>query len=127
MRESLQRRVVQLGLSDAVRIHGFVAAPLDIVASADLFVLPSLSEGVSRAALEALHLGVPVILRDADGNDELVQHQTNGRLFHRDGELAKAIADELTQARTWPRPSLVPTAMRQRHAARRLVDILKKP
>lgn len=121
---SLQRRVEQMGLGHAVRIHGFVADPLDLVAHADLFVLPSLSEGVSRAALEALHLGVPVILRNADGNDELVQHGHNGRLFRRDEELATAMADELARPRAWPRPSLVPLAMRQRDAAGQLLDIL---
>lgn len=122
---SLQRRVEQLGRSHTVRIHGFVADPLDLVAHADLFVLPSLSEGVSRAALEALHLGVPVILRNADGNDELVQHGHNGRLFCRDEELATAMADELARERAWPRPSLVPLRMRQRDATRQLLDTLR--
>ncbi len=127
LQESLQHRIGQLGLDNIVRIHGFVADPLDLIARADLFVLPSLSEGVSRAALEALHLGVPVVLRDADGNDELVQQGVNGRLFAHVEQLPTAMAEELARPRIWPRPSLVPPAMRQREAARQLMDILKGP
>ena len=37
-------------------------------------VLPSFSEGTSRAALESLFLGVPIILRDVDSNKDLIDN-----------------------------------------------------
>lgn len=40
--------------------------------TADLFVLPSLNEGMSNAALEAMACGLPVILTDVGGSQELV-------------------------------------------------------
>lgn len=120
----LRQQVHTLGLDDAVRLHGFVADPLPLVAGADLFVLPSLSEGLSRAALEALHLGVPAVLRDADGNRELVCDGHNGRLFRDDASLAGILAEELAVQRPWPRPCLVPPSMRQRHAAHALLQLL---
>jgi len=44
----------------------------------DLFILPSLAEGMSNAALEAMACGLPVLLTDTGGAQELVQN--NGRV-----------------------------------------------
>lgn len=121
----LRERIGRRADGPRVTLHGFVPQPLEHVATADVFVLPSLSEGLSRAALEALHLGVPVVLRDADGNRELVDEGRNGRLFTRDADLAGAIAAELARPRAWPRPSLLPPTMRQRRAADAFSQLLQ--
>lgn len=52
----------------------------------DLNVLPSISEGLSQALLEAMFLGVAVIATDAAGNPDLIQHNENGLLF-KDGDI----------------------------------------
>lgn len=108
----------QLQIDSHVRFHGFRADPLMIVRLADAFVLPSLSEGLSRACLEALHLGVPCVLRETDGNSELIQSDFNGVLFNRESELPSAMlrAAELSRSRSI-RSSLLPSAFRQQHAA----------
>jgi len=49
--------------------------------TADLFVLPSLNEGMSNAALEAMACGLPVILTDTGGSQELVN--ANGFIIPR--------------------------------------------
>uniref|UniRef100_A0A3P8WJI6 Glycosyltransferase 1 domain containing 1 n=1 Tax=Cynoglossus semilaevis TaxID=244447 RepID=A0A3P8WJI6_CYNSE len=41
----------------------------------------SVSEGMSAAVLEAMDLGVPVLVRDVPGNAALVRHEFNGLLF----------------------------------------------
>ncbi|KAJ8285842.1 hypothetical protein GJAV_G00031560 [Gymnothorax javanicus] len=41
----------------------------------------SVSEGMSAAILEAMHLGVPVVARDIPGNAAIVQHEETGLLF----------------------------------------------
>ncbi len=74
-------------LSEEVTFHGYLKKPFKIVSEADLLVLPSSSEGFSRASLEALCLGTPVILRDVDSNYELFEKPFSGSLFKYDYEL----------------------------------------
>lgn len=126
LRAQVQATIATLGLTEAVRVHGHLADPYPMLAGADAMVLPSLSEGVSRAALEALHLGVPCVLREADGNGALL-HSENGALFDDDSQLPTAM---LAAARLGKgiqkRASLVPPAFRQREAADRYLELLEQ-
>ena len=47
----------------------------------DLFLLPSLSEGISNAALEAMAIGIPLLSANCGGMDEVIIHGENGFLF----------------------------------------------
>ncbi|MDX6517564.1 MAG: hypothetical protein QOF50_410 [Gaiellaceae bacterium] len=49
-----------------------------LLASADLFVLPSLYEGHPKVLLEAMAAGVPVLGTDVDGISSLLRHGENG-------------------------------------------------
>ncbi len=51
---------------------------LPFLAAADLFVLPSPSEGLPGALIEAMAAGLPCIATDIPGNRELVQHEKTG-------------------------------------------------
>ena len=69
---SLKEKVKRAGLEKQVCFLGFredVAALLSLM---DIFVLPSLSEGLSIALLEAMAAGKPVIATNVGGNPELV-------------------------------------------------------
>ena len=46
----------------------------------DMFVLPSLGEGIANTILEAMACGLAVVATDVGGNPELVQHGFNGLL-----------------------------------------------
>ncbi len=59
-----------LGVSDAVRFLGHRDDIADLNAIADLFVLPSLFEGLPLAVLEAMSLGVPVVATRIGGTVE---------------------------------------------------------
>lgn len=124
----VREEAARLGVADAVRLRGFVAEPFDGIAGADALVLPSLSEGLSRAGLEALHLGVPCVMRRADGNAELITDGENGMLFDRDDDLASAMLAAARAARraTGLRPSLLPVGFRQAACAGRYLDLLER-
>jgi len=83
----------------------------------DLFVLPSLGEGISNTILEAMACGLPVIATDVGGNPELVLPGKTGTLVpaadHE--EMAQAL---LTYARDPARMSEVGKAARAEIEAR---------
>ena len=82
LKSSLEERVFNSGYDEKVRIHGHLSDPYPLIARADVFVLPSASEGVSRAAMEALYLGVPCVLRNVDGNVDLLRSHESGAVFN---------------------------------------------
>jgi glycosyltransferase involved in cell wall biosynthesis len=59
--ESLAARAAAHGLSDRVHLLGLRADVAAVLASADLFVLPSLSEGLPLALLEAMFAARPIV------------------------------------------------------------------
>jgi sugar transferase (PEP-CTERM/EpsH1 system associated) len=53
----------------------------ELLNALDVFVLPSLNEGISNALLEAMASGVPVVATAAGGNPEVVETGVSGMLF----------------------------------------------
>lgn len=62
--EELRRLHQKLGLEDTVRFLGHREDVGDLLAAADLFVFPSLWEGLGCAVLEAMAMGLPVVASD---------------------------------------------------------------
>ncbi len=52
----------------------------EVLRGLDLFVLPSLGEGIANTILEAMASGLAVVATNVGGNPELVQHGVNGLL-----------------------------------------------
>ncbi|MFZ6027530.1 MAG: glycosyltransferase family 4 protein [Chloroflexota bacterium] len=78
-----QQLAAALGLQAHVRFLGYVSRE-DVrkyCADADVFVLPSFYEGMSLAALEAMGVGLPLVLTRTGGTEELVAEGVNGLTF----------------------------------------------
>jgi sugar transferase (PEP-CTERM/EpsH1 system associated) len=74
-------------LPPAVRLLGDRPDVADLLRAFDVFVLPSLNEGISNTILEAMACGVPVIATEVGGNPELVADNVSGLLIPvHDGE-----------------------------------------
>ncbi len=72
-REALLRQARQAGVLERVRLAGYVEDLREIYSHADLFVFPSLQEGMPVALLEAMASGIPCLVSDIRGNRELVR------------------------------------------------------
>ena len=71
-----------------------------MLAGMDVFVLPSIAEGMSNTLLEAMAAGLPVVATRVGGNPELVEDGVTGRLVPRQDQAAldEAIAGYLDDA-----------------------------
>jgi sugar transferase (PEP-CTERM/EpsH1 system associated) len=69
-----------LRIKDKVMFLGVRADVPEILTAIDVFILPSLTEGISIAILEAMACGLPVIATDVGGNPEIVIHEHTGML-----------------------------------------------
>ena len=77
----LRRFAETLGIAKLTWLPGAIDNIPDALRRFDVFVLPSLSEGISNTLLEAMASGVPVVATAAGGNLELVDDGYCGRLF----------------------------------------------
>lgn len=125
--KGVEEEIRKYNLSEIIHVHGHLNELHHIVASADAFVLPSTSEGVSRACLEALFLGVPSVLRDVDGNGELIETGLNGILFNDDSELPMAMlsAANLSRKQQGAPISLLPPSFRQSVASDAYLNLVE--
>lgn len=82
LRARLEAQAAELGIGDSVTFTGLIDDVRPVLACLDLFVLPSLYvETFSNAALEAMAMGVPVILSRIGGADEMIRDGIEGLLI----------------------------------------------
>ncbi len=70
----------QHGVTQLAWLPGERADIPELMAAMDIFVLPSLGEGISNTLLEAMASGLPVVASDVGGNPELVRVGVTGQL-----------------------------------------------
>jgi glycosyltransferase involved in cell wall biosynthesis len=84
LRERVRAVLAEAGLEQHAWLPGKRDDVARIMRSFDLFVLPSLAEGISNTILEAMATGLPVLATDVGGNRELVRAGQTGTLVPRD-------------------------------------------
>jgi glycosyltransferase involved in cell wall biosynthesis len=97
---AVARRVQASPFRELVHLVGFQSDPRACYQAIDLLVIPSVNEGLSNAALEAMACGVPALVRSGCGHEQIITHGQDG----------------------WIHPLASPEEL-----ARRLVEILAEP
>lgn len=77
---NLKNLIKTLGLQNHFTIYQGLKDITHLYQSMDIFVLPSVDEGFSRAILEAMQFAIPVVVTNSGGNPEAVTHRKNGFL-----------------------------------------------
>jgi sugar transferase (PEP-CTERM/EpsH1 system associated) len=80
LREKSQKLLVAAGADGFAWAPGERADIPEILRAFDLFVLPSIAEGISNTILEAMASGLPVVATHVGGNPELVEQGRTGML-----------------------------------------------
>lgn len=102
LRDDLTSLAAELGVDRECLFTGPRADIYDLVGAMDLFVLPSLDEGIPLALLEAMALGRPVVATRVGGVPEGIRHRETGLLVEpRDERALAAACLEMAANREW--------------------------
>ncbi len=99
--EVLKKKAEALQLKNRVTFLGYVEPIWDYLDALDIFVLPTLSEGLGLSILEAMAVGKPVIATRVGGIPEIISHGDNGDLVSPGS--AKELADAILYLAATPR------------------------
>lgn len=104
LRMRLEQLADEQGIATITWFAGDRSDVPDLLRMMDVFVLPSLAEGVSNTVLEAMATGLPVVATRTGGNPELVSVDSTGQLVPVADD--RALADTLLELIDQPRKLL---------------------
>lgn len=98
--QKVRERIQNSSLRLRIHLTGFQSEPRECYRAFDLLVIPSINEGLSNAALEAMACGIPVLGNPGCGHEEIVTHGEEGWIadLRTPEKLAAELAAHLTQA-----------------------------
>ena len=93
LKARLRAKAEELGVRDRLKLLGFRKDIAELHKAADIFVFPSLQEGLPVALMEAMASGLPIVASKIRGNEDLISNNQGGYLINpKDSEqIAKAI------------------------------------
>lgn len=96
--DPLRQQAQALGVADSVHFIGAVEDPAEQLRASDVFVLPSVAEGMSNSLLEAMATALPCVVSAIGGNVDLIEAGRSGLLVSPDdpGSWSRAL-NELLQ------------------------------
>lgn len=116
-RGELECLAQQLNIGDKILFRGYIPNVKEYLGDMDIFVLPSLEEGMSNALLEAMAIGLPSVTTDVGGNREVNEDGDTG--FVVPPKDAIGLADALNKL-------ILDTNLRNRMGSRAKVRIRNK-
>ena len=84
LHDNIESKIQEFKLEKHIRLLGARSDIKEILSVSDIFVLPSLWEGMPNSVIEAMCIGLPVIVSDVDGCAEVVSSPDLGILFDPD-------------------------------------------
>lgn len=99
LEDKLKRQIKQLGIQKHFLFLGFRHDVVELLNTFDVFVLPSLYEGLPNVVLEAMACGKPIVATSVDGTPEAIVHGKTGYLVEPQNAtvLSEALIDLLNQ------------------------------
>ncbi|MFA6973563.1 MAG: glycosyltransferase family 4 protein [Parcubacteria group bacterium] len=99
--DELKAQSKKLGLEEKIQFTGFVTPNTEFVKyhhASDVFILPSLNEGMSNNMLEAMASGMPIVMTPTGGADELIREGVNGYIvkFKNAADIAEKLEKLIT-------------------------------
>jgi glycosyltransferase involved in cell wall biosynthesis len=79
-RSTIERQIRELGLTEHFELLGLRSDVSELLSALDIFILPSISEGLPNVILEAMACSVPVIASRVGGIPEVIEHRENSLL-----------------------------------------------
>jgi glycosyltransferase involved in cell wall biosynthesis len=78
--EEVLYHISDSGLGSSIKIINGLqhSKVIELVKAQDIFLLPSVEEGIANVALEAMAIGTPVISTDCGGMSEVITHRESG-------------------------------------------------
>lgn len=95
LKKDLKEYIISSNLQKQITLFGHLSSPYSVLQESKICVLPSVSEGISRAVLESLFLGIPCILRRKEASPEIITKGKNGALFDSDERLSETMLEAL--------------------------------
>jgi len=95
LKDSLQHLIEQRNVEDCVKLLGFRTDIAQLLRVADIFVLPSLDEGMPMSLLEAVNSKVPVIATAVGDIPKLLEHERSGLIVAQ--ENPSMLAEQILQ------------------------------
>ncbi len=80
--EKMKRKALRLGIAHVVQFMGHVGEIAGILQASDIFVLPSLQEGMPNSLLEAMACGLPPVAARIGGAVDVIRDGVNGVLVN---------------------------------------------
>jgi sugar transferase (PEP-CTERM/EpsH1 system associated) len=95
LKEPLRAQATALGIAELVWMPGARNDIAECLRAIDIFVLPSLNEGISNTRLEAMATARPVVAAAVGGNSELVVDDLTGSLYS--NAVVNALSDSIVR------------------------------
>jgi glycosyltransferase involved in cell wall biosynthesis len=100
-KEEAVKKINEWKLNDKITLQSFRQDVPAVLAASDIFVLPSLWEGLPIGLLEAMSMGKAIIASNVDGTSEIIEHNKNGWLVETN-DLVRTTAEALVHVSNDP-------------------------